>query len=470
METLELLPIETDAPAAPPATALATKPATAIAPASIKDAAIAHLRAREAAVTALAERYRDVALDLSTHKGLAAGKAARLDLRENGRFAIQRSRDETKDLLNEAKKNVEAEADRLIAIVKPVEDHVHAQIEAREEVIKAEKKKEEARKQAHIDNIAQIVGYATVSAGIGSARLQQGIEFVEQIDVSEDAFEEFVPAATVAKETTLEKLRAALAQALEAERIRAENEQRERAIRRIAEINAHVADGIGEDADSLAQRLVSLKALAPTPDQSGDVMTAYLTATAQLEAMVEQARGREDLQRQLDEMRAAAKPAEAAPAPQVPDEAEKPASEPETAAPAAIYADVPGAPLQFGEREDFGVIAVDAHPVDTGGTGEPAAEPKAAPAAINDDPMAAERAAKLAEWTDGPVHVGVDLASGPDMHVEALYAPLRNVVLPDARLVEAEDLACKVGACQIGPGVWAFDLPVLANLIDAARA
>ena len=115
--------------------------------ATIKDAAVDQLRAKEPDMLALAERYRAVVYDLATPKGLAEAKAARHDLRENGRFLIQNGRDKVKKLLNGAKTEVETEADRLIAITKPTEDLLHTQIEARETVL-AEEKAERDRLEA----------------------------------------------------------------------------------------------------------------------------------------------------------------------------------------------------------------------------------------------------------------------------------------------------------------------------------
>ena len=298
----------------PPATSAVTPPAQptatalAVATVTVKQAALAKFTQTEKDLRTLAERYRDVAFDCSTPKGLREAKAARHDLRENGRFAVQRVRDATKEALNSAKKDVEKEADRLIAIVKPIEDGADKQITAREEEIEREAEKEAARKKAHTDTIATIVAYGDQGRGKDSATLAKGIAFVEALDVSEARFEEFAPAAAEALKRTLERLRELHAKALEDERIRAENEARQRALKLIAQINAHMAEGIGENSEALAQRLVALKALAPDGGASDDVVTAILTAGTQLEAMLDAAKRTEDMQRQLDAMRAAQAP------------------------------------------------------------------------------------------------------------------------------------------------------------------
>ena len=217
---------------------------------TIKEAAIMHMRSQEPNVRALAERYRAVAFDLTTPKGLAYGKAARLDLRENGRFALQRARDATKDLLNGAKKDVEAEADRLIAIVKPVEDHVHGQIEARETVLAAEKAerdrieaearevervKVELRKAGQLAGLAALRNYVTLAQGMPSARIASGIAAVEAIIIDPAVWDEFFTDANTAKDETLANLRSlhAKTEAAEEDAMRAEAQRIEQA--RVAE-------------------------------------------------------------------------------------------------------------------------------------------------------------------------------------------------------------------------------------------
>lgn len=67
--TLDFPPI-VEPPQAPTPTAIAVAPKSVV---TIKEAAVAHLRAHEPTILALAERYRGVALPLDTPKGLAAG-------------------------------------------------------------------------------------------------------------------------------------------------------------------------------------------------------------------------------------------------------------------------------------------------------------------------------------------------------------------------------------------------------------
>lgn len=265
-ETMELnFPtIETELPPTPkPAqsTALAEKPASEIEKTvvSIKDAAIAHLRAKEPAIIALAERYRGVALPLGTPKDLAAGKAARLELRESGRYGINRDRDETKDLLNEAKKHVETEADRLIAIVRPVEDHVHAQIEARETVLaeeKAERERVAAKRRADFEaSIARIRGYVAAAKGLPSERIARGIAQVEALAFGED-WAEFASPAAAAQGETVAALRELLASTKAAEAIEAQRVENAR----IAAEQATERQRLADEAAELARQREEIEA------------------------------------------------------------------------------------------------------------------------------------------------------------------------------------------------------------------
>lgn len=213
----------------PEAGAVATRPTT------IAEAALALFSPHEATMLALAAKYRNVAFDLSTPKGLKAAKDARLELREQGRFAIQRLRDKTKDQLNDCKKVVESEAKRLIALVEPVENAVHQQITAHEEKLAAEKAErdriEAERKQKHLDAIAVIASYVDKAQGLPVERVEAGIAYVQSIDVSAEVFEEFAERAAEQKQVTIERLQKMVAELkaeAEAERLRLENEELKR--------------------------------------------------------------------------------------------------------------------------------------------------------------------------------------------------------------------------------------------------
>lgn len=203
--------------------------------ATIKGIALAKVRACEPALRALAERYRDVVYDVSTPKGLQEAKDARHDLRENGRYAVQRAEQAVKDEANAVKKDIAPEAARLIAIVQPAEDDLDRIIKAREAEIEAEKERkrqaEAARVQAHREAIAKIRAYTEHAKGLPAARIQLGIDRLEGIHPGAE-FEEFMTEAQTAKAETLGALRQlhadTLAREEEAARLEAQRKEQER--------------------------------------------------------------------------------------------------------------------------------------------------------------------------------------------------------------------------------------------------
>lgn len=199
MQALEYPPIEA---------AAAPVPAPLIV--SLKSAALTHFTAIEPNIRALAEKYRAVAYDVATTKGMDAAKKARLDLRENGRYAVQRAEKAVKDEVNDLKRVIATKVESLIAIVQPVEDHVHGQITAQEEKLAAEKAERERveaeRKQGHEDRIAMLRGYVAKAAGLSSARIANGILAVEAIVIDPAAWEEYAERAEIAKIATLTEL------------------------------------------------------------------------------------------------------------------------------------------------------------------------------------------------------------------------------------------------------------------------
>ncbi|ADU36187.1 hypothetical protein [Variovorax paradoxus] len=201
-------------------------------PQTIAQAALALFAPLETEVKTLAERYRDVAFDMSTPKGYKAAKDARLELRESGRFALQRLRDKTKDQLNDCKKVVDGEATRLIELVEPVETVVDDQIKAHEKKLadeKAERDRIEAeRKQKHLDAIATIEGYVAKAEGLPIDRIEAGLAYVRDIDVSAEVFADFAVRAAAQKDATIRVLEKLISEAREraaAEALRLENER-----------------------------------------------------------------------------------------------------------------------------------------------------------------------------------------------------------------------------------------------------
>ncbi len=221
----------------------------ALAVLSIKDATLARFTATEADLRALAEKYRAVAFDVQTPKGLADAKKARNELREFGRYVVQRVEKSVKDEVNDLKRVVSAEAERLIAIVKPAEDAIDAQIVAREYQIaeeRAERERQEAQRRAvHEAGIAQIRAYVKMAAGQPSERIAAGIAVLQRMEFAEADWQEYAEPAAIARDATIEALNQLHEQAIvrESEALRLEQLEAENAALRTqrAALDASIA-------------------------------------------------------------------------------------------------------------------------------------------------------------------------------------------------------------------------------------
>ena len=211
--------------------------------APLRDAALAPLVAIESGLRALSERYRNVAFDLSSSKGLGEAKVARYDLRENGRYAVRRACERFKKEANDAKRAVDEEAERLVALVKPREDEIDALISEREAQLAAEKALRERldaeRVAKHRANLGIIRGYVSDAAGKTAAQIGAAIERIttmrEAIDDEGFAWfwQEFAEEAAATWDNALSGLQAlhlaAQTSEAEAQRLEAQRLENERA-------------------------------------------------------------------------------------------------------------------------------------------------------------------------------------------------------------------------------------------------
>lgn len=169
---------------------------------------------------ALAEQYRNVAFDVTTTKGMDEAKKARLALREEVRYPLQKLKDARSKILGTMQRQANASADELIEEVKRAEAPIDEQItaeETRKENEKAERDAaEQRRRQAHIDAITAIARIPTEAVGLTSAELREKIVAAEGIMVDE-GYEEFKGQATQAKDETLRQLNGLLMAAIEEE-------------------------------------------------------------------------------------------------------------------------------------------------------------------------------------------------------------------------------------------------------------
>lgn len=210
-------------------TAVAQQQAANIAtkPMSIKDTVLAQFKETEAGLLAMAEKYRNVVYDVTTTKGMNEAKAARAELRDDGRRMLTRTEAAVKADVNELKKVMGDEVERLVAIVKPVEDAIDAQIKA-EEKRKADEKAERDRKEAervgaHRANIEQLKAYVEQAEGQPVEVIEKAIATLGEMTFGEE-WEEFAQEAEAACLATVQRLLAMV----ESEKRRIENERLQR--------------------------------------------------------------------------------------------------------------------------------------------------------------------------------------------------------------------------------------------------
>lgn len=211
---------------ATPTTAVAQQQAANVAtkPMSIKDTVLAQFKETEAGLLAMAEKYRNVVYDVTTTKGMNEAKAARAELRDDGRRMLTRTEAAVKADVNELKKVMGDEVERLVAIVKPVEDAIDAQIKA-EEKRKADEKAERDRKEAervgaHRANIEQLKAYVEQAEGQPVEVIEKAIATLGEMTFGEE-WEEFAQEAEAACLATVQRLLAMV----ESEKRRIENER-----------------------------------------------------------------------------------------------------------------------------------------------------------------------------------------------------------------------------------------------------
>lgn len=239
---------------------------------SLSAVALAPLNAIETAVGAMAEKYRAVAYDCSTTKGMTDAKAARLELRERGRFAIQRAIEAFKKEANGAKKAIEGKGEELIAVLKPIEDAIDAQIKAEEDRKAAEKaaaeQRDRERKAAHQAGIDKITNYLEMARGMPSDRIRKGIDYLSGLAFGPE-WEEYRSAAYEARDQTLAKMRQLCEEVAQREATEAENERLRAQIEELQkQTAAQAAPAIEQAIVNAAVSGVGVVTIAANPDDS----------------------------------------------------------------------------------------------------------------------------------------------------------------------------------------------------------
>ena len=182
--------------------------------------ALAEYSPTAAALADLRRRFAGVVWDVTTTKGNADARAARLELVKL-RTGLEAKRKELKAPALERSRLIDAEAARItgeiLALEKPIDEQIKAD-EARREAEREAKRQAEARRvQAIADRINAIRALAVLPAGTKAADIAAGIEHAQGLELFEADFEEQLPAAERARIEVLAKLQALHAAAVEHE-------------------------------------------------------------------------------------------------------------------------------------------------------------------------------------------------------------------------------------------------------------
>ena len=172
----------------------------------------------------------DLAIDVTTTKGMREAVAARAAWRDP-RIAVEKARKAAKAPVLALGKDIDARAAYITTALLEGESNYDDQIKAEETRKEAEKaaeaEAERVRVAAHHERIAEIRGAIGAASNCSAELILDHIGDIERLHV-DDGFEEFQGQAQLAKDETLDKLRAmhgaAVAAEAEAARIKAEQE------------------------------------------------------------------------------------------------------------------------------------------------------------------------------------------------------------------------------------------------------
>lgn len=216
-----------------PATELVFKPGTAIdfTKVDLKQLALSRFGSWRAGALALVERYRDVVFDLSTTKGYEQLTKAIAEVRAP-RYLAQNVTKDSKAELAAVSAAVGAELEEVKRVLSPTEERLVGLKDAHDAKVKEAKeiaaKAAAQRKQVHRDGIATIADYVNQCLGKPSAKLAQVIAYVEGLDTTEAAFEEFAAEATATRDKALDSIRRMHQSAIGREQEEAARIERER--------------------------------------------------------------------------------------------------------------------------------------------------------------------------------------------------------------------------------------------------
>jgi len=204
---------------------------------ALVQSALVEFDAVAAGLADLKARFGNVIYDVGTTAGMAAAKAARLEIR-GPRYAVDKVLKATKEPLNAIKKELDDRAGQITAALLEIETPIHEQIKAeedRKDAEKAERERVAAAQKLVIDNaMTWIRNHAVQAVGKSAADIKELVTSLETMEVTLETFADRAGEAEQCRLMTLEVLNglhAAVsaqeeaAAKVEAERIRLERER-----------------------------------------------------------------------------------------------------------------------------------------------------------------------------------------------------------------------------------------------------
>lgn len=214
----------------------------------------------------LKARFGNVIYDVGTTAGMAAAKAARLEIR-GPRYAVDKVLKATKDPLNQIKKELDDRAGQITAALLEIETPIHKQIKTEEDrkaAEKAERDRIAAEQKLVVDNaMTWIRNHAIQAVGKSAADIKGLVTSLETMEVTLETFSDRAGEAEQCRVMTLDVLNGlhaavtaqeAAAAKVEAERVRLEQERKEQAAAAMAaaEAAAKAAAEAAETAKAIA--------------------------------------------------------------------------------------------------------------------------------------------------------------------------------------------------------------------------
>lgn len=254
----------------------------------------------------LAAKHRDITAIANkagrdqVHSAAMAIRTQRTDIRKVGKAA----REDANAFANA----VIEEENRLVGIIEPEEKRLISLRDAWDEARAAEKRAEEEKehqRREHIQEMLdQIRNTALLTPGDSSDSVRQTIAAVESLAITEEAYQEFLPAAVRAKQEALSALETALANTIrhEEEQARIKAEQEAQAAR-LAEERAEL-ERLRAEAEMLLRAQEECAAKARAEEEARMAAERAEIARQREEQEAKAKTERAELERQAAELRA----------------------------------------------------------------------------------------------------------------------------------------------------------------------